>query len=138
MHGGLRSRAINMRYSYPHWGTSFDYVETMIVASTPTLGTTRCYGDGMGHRSRLKSISIPSLNNGWVDRQPFFSLVLYLPTVHDKEPEEVSTNTTIIKPLWNHSILETTMPHPYANQILGCPLMRMGKSQHLVSGVKTR
>ena len=64
-------------------GTSFDYVETLlewwstIVASV--LSTTRRHDGGMGRRSRLESISIPSLGVvGWIDTLLSLSFLIYL------------------------------------------------------------
>ena len=45
-----------------------------LVASTWAPGTTRRHVGGMGRRSRLESVSIPSLGGGRVDRHPSFSL----------------------------------------------------------------
>ena len=38
---------------------------------------TQCHGGGMGHWSRLESVSIPSLEGGRVDRHPSFSLFFF-------------------------------------------------------------
>ena len=74
--------AINKRPSYPHliifWTTSrlCPCGGSILVASASAPGMTRRHDGGMGHQSRLESVSIPSLGGGRVDHHPSFSLSL--------------------------------------------------------------
>ena len=74
-----------MRPSFPHQTHDSTTSRSLrpcgdqtLVASMLIPSTTQCHGGGMGHRSRLESVSIPSLGDGWVDRHTSFSLLSYL------------------------------------------------------------
>ena len=67
-----------------------------LVASAPTPGTTRRHVGGMGRRSRLEFVSIPSLGGGRVDWYPSFSLSFLIVYRYLMLTIDISSNTSSV------------------------------------------
>ena len=105
---GALGIAINKRPRYPQliifWSTSrlCSCGGSTLVSSAPAPVTTWRHVGGMRRRSRLKSISIPSLGGGWVDRHPSFSLfsISYLIFPYHTLGLGISSNSLVAWTVW--------------------------------------